>query len=306
MVLAIVLAVVSGALFQGLGIYFKVSRSVHKISETLARWAQGLSANPKNQSAYGLAPFTEIEPIGRALSGLKLEIDSLEQAARNQGALTTLRGIGHDILNPVARMKRLLGTLEMARDTDPDVLAKLRANVKRLSSYAEQLKLIYKRQTGETAALIPSINVSKEVRSLAAELLTDPELIEKNLRLEVSAVDGSEVRIPAPALSRIVENLCSNSIQASLQGGVVNLSVSARDNLVSINVDDAGPGIPSEHQDKIFEPDFSTKMSKGTGLGLFVVKQISEQYGGKVSFSSRPGSTSFTLTFPLEVIAHDA
>jgi len=58
MVLAIVLAVVSGALFQGLGIYFKVSRSVHKISETLARWAQGLSANPKNQSAYGLAPFT--------------------------------------------------------------------------------------------------------------------------------------------------------------------------------------------------------------------------------------------------------
>jgi signal transduction histidine kinase len=306
MVLAIVLAVVSGALFQGLGIYFKVSRSVHKISETLARWAQGLSANPKNQSAYGLAPFTEIEPIGRALSGLKLEIDSLEQAARNQGALTTLRGIGHDILNPVARMKRLLGTLEMAGDTDPDVLAKLRANVKRLSSYAEQLKLIYKRQTGETAALIPSINVSKEVRSLAAELLTDPELIEKNLRLEVSAVDGSEVRIPAPALSRIVENLCSNSIQASLQGGVVNLSVSARDNLVSINVDDAGPGIPSEHQDKIFEPDFSTKMSKGTGLGLFVVKQISEQYGGKVSFSSRPGSTSFTLTFPLEVIAHDA
>ena len=303
-VLSVALAVIIGALFQGVGLYLKVARAVHNVSIVLTSWAAGLSANPKDPKIYGKVPYSEIEPIGRALSGLKTEIDALEQAARQQGALTTLRGVGHDILNPVARMKRLLGILEIQGSADAELLASLRANIRRLSGYAEQLKLIYKRQTGEYPGAVPVLDVSLEVRELAKELLSDPETIEKKLILEVDVVDGCRARIPAPALGRIVENLCSNSVQASNEGAVVSVKVASQRDEISIQVADSGTGIPREHHAKIFEPDFSTKANKGTGLGLFVVKQVCEQYGGKISFLSKPGATSFTLTFPRAEVSH--
>jgi signal transduction histidine kinase len=304
LVLSVALAVVSGALFQGLGIYFGMLRSVGRVSGVLSSWAERLSKNPKDDGHYHAAPFSEIEPIAAALSGLKGEIDALEKAARDQGALTTLRGVGHDILNPVARMKRIVGTMEMEGGANTELLASLRANIKRLSGYAEQLKLIYKRQTGESQELVPVLDVSHEVRALAKEFLSDPEVAEKSLTLDVEVIDGCQARIPAAAFGRIIENLCINSIQASNQGATVTLKVSSREGRVSICVADSGIGIPEQFQRKIFEPDFSTKPNKGTGLGLFVVKQVCEQYGGQISFFSRPGATTFTLMFPSAEVNH--
>jgi signal transduction histidine kinase len=229
---------------------------------------------------------------------MKDYITALETNAREQGALVTLRGIGHDILNPVARMKRILGVLEVERQSNPENLANLRANLKRLSSYAEQLKLIYKRQIGETNNSNSTADVAKEVRELASELLSDPEAIEKGLKLQIDAEQSCLSPIPAPALSRIVENLCANGIQASPEGATLSLMVEPKGDRVSILVRDEGSGIPLELQAKIFEPDFTTKGNKGTGLGLFVVKQICEQYGGRITFSSSKSGTSFNLDFP--------
>lgn len=285
-------------LFQGIGAYYNTLKSIRAVSAVLAAWAKKISENPKDQSAYGRAPYTEIVPVGRALHGMKDYIDALETNAREQGALITLRGIGHDILNPVARMKRILGLLEVEKHSNPENLANLRANLKRLSNYAEQLKLIYKRQMGEVSDATPAADVAKEVRDLASELLTDPEAIEKRLKLQVEADESCVSRIPAPALSRIVENLCSNGIHASPEGATLSLKVEPKGDRVSILVRDEGSGIPNELQAKIFEPDFTTKGNKGTGLGLFVVKQICEQYGGRIAFSSNKGGTSFTLDFP--------
>lgn len=298
LILGVALAVVLGMLFQGVGAYYNTLKSIRAVSAMLAAWAKKISENPKDQSVYSQVPFTEIAPVGNALHGMKDYIDALESNAREQGALATLRGIGHDILNPVARMKRILGLLEIEKQSNPEVLANLRANLKRLSSYAEQLKLIYKRQAGDLNDITPTADVAKEVRELASELLTDPEAIEKGLKFQVEAEESCVSRIPAPALSRIVENLCSNGIHASPEGATLSLTVEPKGDRVSILVRDEGSGIPDELQSKIFEPDFTTKGNKGTGLGLFVVKQICEQYGGRIAFSSSKGGTSFTLDFP--------
>lgn len=304
LIVSIALAVIVGAFCQALGLYLGTRRSIQQVSGTLHDWAERLSANPKGGGQYYAAPFVEIEPIGAALSGLKAEIDALEHTARQQGALTTLRGVGHDILNPVARMKRLLGLLEPAQGAEAEYVASLRANLKRLSGYAEQLKLIYKRQSGEEVDTAPVTDVSREIRELARELLGDPETIEKNLKLEVEILDGCQVKIPAPALGRLIENLCSNSIHASLEGATVRLKVASSGNSVSIHVEDTGGGIPAECQEKIFEPNFTTKANRGTGLGLYVVKNVCEQYGGRVSFLSKPGATAFTLEFPKIEVSH--
>ncbi len=299
LVLGVALAVILGMLIQGFGAYRNTMKSIREVSSTLTAWAKKIAENPKDQSEYCKVPFAEIAPVGNALLGMKDYINTLETHAREQGALVTLRGIGRDILNPVARMKRLLGLLEAQGGYNPETLASLRSNLKRLSSYTEQLKLIYKRQLGELNDTSSTTDVAKEVRELALELLTDPEAIEKSIHFQVDAEASCVSSIPAPALSRLIENLCSNGIHASPEGGTLSLKVKPQGDRVSILVSDEGHGIAPELQARIFEADFTTKGNKGTGLGLFVVKQVCEQYGGKITVSSNRNGTAFKLDFPL-------
>jgi signal transduction histidine kinase len=305
LILTIAGSIIAGMLFQGIGLYLNVIGSIQVVSHTLSEWAQELSLDPKKQGEYGVAPFSELAPIGAALSSLKSEIDVLEQDARRQGALTTLRGVGHDILNPVSRMKRILGVIQKNERFDQSSLNRLSANLKRLSGYSEQLKVIYKRQSGEIHEPVKPTNVSDEIRRLAEELTHDPETIDQQVTLEVVADQDHFVSIPSPALGRIIENLYNNGVQASGAGAKVRLSVESTAHDVTICVEDSGAGIPHANLERIFEPDFTTKSNQGTGLGLFVVKQLCEESAGKISLQSVVGEgTIFRITFPKAEVSH--
>ncbi len=300
---SVILAVVMGMLFQALGFYFNIISSIKAVSHTMASWAERLSISPKNFSRYESAPFSEIAPIENALNGLKSEIDLLEDLAREQGALTTLRGIGHDILNPVARMKRIIGVIQMKdrlNDEDKSLVNNLNSNLKRLSSYAEQLKLLYKYKTGEASpSEMPVLDLSSELKALAQDMAFDPEIIDKRIQLLPEIDDGCFARIPSPILSRLIENIVGNSIHASSESGVIRLRAICDQKDVHLSVEDQGSGIADEIKEKIFLPDFTTKASKGTGLGLFVVKQLCEHYGGIISLNSQVGKgTTIQLSFP--------
>jgi signal transduction histidine kinase len=66
-----------------------------------------------------------------------------------------------------------------------------------------------------------------------------------------------------------------------------------------LQVADDGPGISEDVNARVFEDFFSTKGSEGTGIGLLVAQKVAEDHGGKVTFSSKPGSgTTFTVTIP--------
>ena len=69
-----------------------------------------------------------------------------------------------------------------------------------------------------------------------------------------------------------------------------------------VSIHDSGPGIPESARRHIFEPFYTTKpVGVGTGLGLDIAYRIvTGQYGGKVSFESRPGSTEFVIQLPLD------
>jgi signal transduction histidine kinase len=306
LVLSVILAIVLGMFFQALGFYFNIVKSIRVVGSTLGDWANRLSANPKNSLSYDAAPYLEIEPIERALSGLKSEIDALENLAREQGSLNTLRGIGHDILNPVARIKRIVGILQMKNLVDSDdkeLFENLISNLKRLSSYAEQLKLLYKRRIGETSGdIVEVLDISSELKKIAVDLAHDPEAMDKRIQFKYEIENNCHARIPLPVFGRLVENLIGNSIQASDENGQITLQVSRSGKDILISIADMGVGIPEELQSKIFQPDFTTRGNKGTGLGLFVVKQLCEQYDGTVSMSSAKGKgTIFGLRFPFEL-----
>lgn len=291
LVFGIALATICGMLLQGLGFYFNLRKVIGSVSQTLGEWARRLSTDPRDSANYSEAPFAEIEPIGRALAGLKSEIDALEAAAKEQGALVTLRGIGHDILNPVSRMKRIVGVLAVTNDPDArnELMGRLDSSLRRLSVYADQLKQLYKVKTGEALEPTPTLNLSAELRSLGVELSGAPELVQKRIEFVVDADDRCHAKISSAAFGRIVENLCTNGVHASPVEGRLSVRVQESIDRIALIVEDEGPGIAVDMQKRIFEADFTTKANHGTGLGLFVVKQLCEQNGANLSVDSAPG-----------------
>jgi len=302
-------AILLGMLLLSTVLYSQFIKSVSLVSTTMANWSDQLCKNPKDSSFLSTIPFKEIEPIAHSLAGLNKEISLLEKAAHEQGSLNTLRSIGHDILNPVSRIKRMLGVLQIQAKAntnanpnvgiDPEIFNNLNSNLKRLSGYAEQIKSLYRKNTGEYPAPKATVDLSKELMLLSTELAQDAEALHKKISIEADLEPNCFVNIPAPVIGRIAENLILNSFQASAENSKVRIRSFSTDLHVGLLIDDEGSGISENLKEKIFEPNFTTKANKGTGLGLFVAKQLCEEYRGTIQFTSSLGQgTTFELTFP--------
>jgi two-component system nitrogen regulation sensor histidine kinase GlnL len=110
-------------------------------------------------------------------------------------------------------------------------------------------------------------------------------------------------------LIQALMNIVRNAVQASNPGDEVLLQTrvlrqftlaNRRHRLViQVNVEDHGPGIPSELQHSVFLPMVTGK-AEGTGLGLAIAQSLVHRHGGLIEFESRPGHTVFTVYLPLE------
>ncbi len=112
------------------------------------------------------------------------------------------------------------------------------------------------------------------------------------------------IRIDTNLLRQILLNIIMNALQAIENGGgklLVETSAVGKDNVCFV-IADNGPGIPVEVIDRIFERYFTTKKpGEGTGLGLFVTKNLVENMGGEIKVTSRSGGgTMFTVTLPVQ------
>jgi len=130
--------------------------------------------------------------------------------------------------------------------------------------------------------------------------VTTPEKV--NIRWELPK---EEVRfyINPTKFQQIVMNLCLNAVQAMPKDGELHIRLYKKKDwnpMIVIEVSDTGIGIEKENLEKIFDPLFTTKKpGRGTGLGLFVVKQIVDEYNGKIEVRSKPGEgTTFKISFP--------
>jgi len=100
-------------------------------------------------------------------------------------------------------------------------------------------------------------------------------------------------------LEEILFNLIVNATQAlkGAEKGRITISAEKVDQAVVVKIADNGSGMTSEQQQNIFKPFYTTK-EEGTGLGLYITKQLVEKNGGKITVTSKPGQgTTFMLTF---------
>ena len=126
----------------------------------------------------------------------------------------------------------------------------------------------------------------------------------EDLSIEYFGLEGAIVNAPRPQLTRVVVNLITNAIQAvedvpAPRRLLVAVRNAAEDGFYDIVVEDNGPGVSEQNQDKIFTPDFTTKTS-GSGLGLAICKRIVEHCGGTIAYSRSftLGGACFTVKLP--------
>ena len=96
-------------------------------------------------------------------------------------------------------------------------------------------------------------------------------------------------------LVQVFLNLILNAMDATEEGGTIEIQTAIVDDLLRIDVRDDGQGISAENRDRVFSPYFTTKET-GTGLGLFVCRNIVEENDGRIELSeTSPKGTTFTV-----------
>ena len=106
------------------------------------------------------------------------------------------------------------------------------------------------------------------------------------------------------SLEQVFTNIISNAVQVMSErgSGTLNIKISkdqtpSGKEIIQIDLADNGPGIPLEHQTKIFDPFYTTNPN-GTGLGLSITKQIITAHRGNITLTSFPGATVFHIQLP--------
>ena len=131
--------------------------------------------------------------------------------------------------------------------------------------------------------------------------LVDREAVNRDIEIiREMAHDKVTIWSDPYKLRQVLINLITNSIHATGSGGKITIILEGMGEEVTLTVKDTGQGIPKENLKRIFEPFFSTKSpGKGTGLGLFVTRNIIEKLGGTIKVESRIGQgSSFSVKLP--------
>jgi len=203
--------------------------------------------------------------------------------------------IAHEINNPLESVLNLVYLSRTSRaemDTIREYLLTAEKELTRVSHIARHTLGFYR----ETS--VPS---QIDLTTLLEEVLTVYDS-----RLRASGVQvGKEFAVVPPVralrgeLHQVFSNLVSNAIDAMREGGRLTLSIresSDKPGLL-VAVEDTGSGIPAANLPRLFEPFFTTKAGAGTGLGLWVVRQFVESWGGTISVSSNIEPTNHGTTF---------
>ena len=207
--------------------------------------------------------------------------------------------VGHDIRNPLQSIVSELFLARQELEVVPDSDAK-KGIVESLSSIEEQTfyinKIVADLQdfTKPLTPKLQSINLEDSVHESLTSIV-----IPQNIQIEIHLPKNPKINTDSFLIKRILVNLISNALQAMPNGGKLTLSTTFSSKEAKITVKDTGHGISEEVKPQIFQPLFTTK-AKGQGLGLAVVKRLTEALGGAVSFESEVGKgTAFIVTLPL-------
>ncbi|MEO6806385.1 MAG: ATP-binding protein [Edaphobacter sp.] len=210
--------------------------------------------------------------------------------------------VAHEINNPLAAVTNLI---YLARNEDDigsirTYLEEAEAELNRVAHIARQSLGFYRESIGPVPTYLQGL-IESAIGLLKAKINS------KDARVETRW--GEDVRLPVVAgeIRQVFANLLANSLDAIPQGGIIKVRTAVtfdhkkRVPCFRVTIADNGVGVPRHAQNKVFEPFFTTKGTVGTGLGLWVSKQILDKHNGTIRMRSRTeypqAGTVFCITF---------
>lgn len=222
------------------------------------------------------------------------------------GAVDVLTGrvrrAAHEVNNPLGIIKNYLAILKVKLGDDAPIVDELRI-------IHEELDRIVRIVRGMLQEDVEPGDLSEDsdINTLIDDMVkvTAPTWHAKGVRID-TALAPALPRLPhdRDKLKQIILNLLLNALEATPDGGTVRLETAAvtnqrRERFLEIQVADSGPGIPPERMDALFEPVHTEKGEGHAGLGLSIVKNLTESLEGNITYKSNTSGTTFQISLPL-------
>jgi signal transduction histidine kinase len=246
---------------------------------------------------------TELAATNRELNEANAKLRELSEMKEEFLALTT-----HDLRSPLTVISGVIsfftsGRLGELTPEQQNMVAMMERNAQSLIELVNDLLDASKLESGTMRLELVSI----DLRGLFSELreTMEPLAREKSLKMDEDLpADLPPVEADRAKLRRVLVNLVSNAIKFTSRGGRVTMRAAREDGHVRISVSDTGVGIAPEDVKRLFDKyeqarSRATRGEKGTGLGLYITKQLVELHGGEIKVDSEVGKGStFSFTIP--------
>ncbi len=259
-----------------------------------SRQALGLiSANPRHYGRLG-------ELAGRPapiMAPAQMNGGPSEQLA------TRVRRAAHEINNPLGIVKNYLAIMKAKLGEEAPIADELRIMHEELDRIVRIMRGLVQEETSQDVPIEKT-----DVNALIEDLVkvTDPSWRDKGVGMELRLAPGlPHLACDRDKLKQIVLNLLINALEATPAGGMVRLETSTlvnhrQERFLEILVADAGTGIPPDLAGRIFSPMESGKGDGHAGIGLSIVKALTQSLHGGITFKSTSAGTTFQISLPMD------
>ncbi len=239
----------------------------------------------EKDAAHGVVIFLE------DMQRVRDEAQQIKLAAL--GRLTA--NIAHEVRNPLSAISYATELLQEERgDANQQRLLQIVLdNTQRINQIVQDVMQLNRRDRAQPEAFYLDVMLGSFVEEFDSAERLEPGV------MVLAGIPSVEVSFDRGHLRQVLWNLCRNALRYGRKlSGSVMLTMNIEDGRVILDVKDDGPGISVEHQGKLFEPFFTTA-AEGTGLGLYVAKELCEANGARLEYHVDDGRTGacFRITF---------
>lgn len=211
-----------------------------------------------------------------------------------------VQDLSHELRSPLASLRTTVEAME--DDLPPQLVELMVRQVERVDRLARELDELVSIESGVLELELEPVDIAGVVRTVCRDFT--PEAERASVALTNRVEDGGWVLCDRRGLYRVLSNLVDNAIKYNRPGGTVTLTRQQRDESTAITVADTGDGIPAAELGAVFQRFYRvdrvrTPGQAGLGLGLSIVKHLSQHMGGELEIDSREGvGTRVTVLLP--------